>query len=56
VNRREPLAPAGRKRGSWSLETENLCPTTPNGRLSIAPGGKGIVYVDDALNTLRLLH
>ena len=24
--------------------------------LSIAPGGKGIVYVDDASNTLRLLH
>jgi sugar lactone lactonase YvrE len=24
--------------------------------LAIAPGGKGIVYVDDALNTLRLLH
>jgi sugar lactone lactonase YvrE len=24
--------------------------------ISIAPGGKGIVYVDDASNTLRLLH
>ncbi len=24
--------------------------------LAIAPSGKGIVYVDDALNTLRLLH
>ena len=24
--------------------------------LAIAPGGKGIVYVDDAQNTLRLLH
>ena len=24
--------------------------------LAIAPGGKGVVYVDDALNTLRLLH
>jgi len=24
--------------------------------LAIAPGGKGLVYVDDALNTLRLLH
>jgi hypothetical protein len=24
--------------------------------LAIAPGGKGLVYVDDGLNTLRLLH
>ncbi len=24
--------------------------------LSIAPGGKGLLYVDDGLNTLRLLH
>jgi len=24
--------------------------------LAIAPGGKGLLYVDDGLNTLRLLH
>ena len=24
--------------------------------LAIAPGGRGLVYVDDAANTLRLLH
>ena len=24
--------------------------------LALAPGGRGIYYVDDAVNTLRLLH
>jgi hypothetical protein len=54
------ITPSGRQVAVRTLDTTSA-PPAPSGSgalfgLVVAPGNKGVYYVDDAVNTLRLLH